>query len=699
MAKKRTRREKPKIQSEVASRSRSGRHRLMGFAGVSLLVALIYLPTLSFEFTNWDDPVYVLNNRYVQAPGVSGIQKIWTRPIPASHGDYIPVTILSYWIDYRIWGLRPAGYHLTNLLLHALASGLMFLLFTRLTKRPVASAMIALLFALHPMNTEAVTWVAERKSVMAMCWMLLCFNAFISWEAQTESGRARYGLSLLCYALACLSKTAVVFFPLVLMGYQIFLKQLPVKRSLLRTLPFFGIALLTSMGRLIGHHTSGQMDWSPFKSVWEQIYTILEIFGWYLKRLVLPIRLNTSYPLETSTQLLDVGVIFGLTALLAVGVVLVRGIRHYPLVSFGLLWYVAAWLPHAQIIGVPPALRADRYVYYSSAGLFLAVGFGLEALAMRLKSSSPNPVRAVIGVLAVAVICGFGSMTVLRNRVWADSKSLWTASVRGHDGNPMALCNLAMVYVAEGDLDQAISQYRKALAINHKNADARNNLAALYMRKGWRERAIAEWKRALTDDPRHSKARNNLGSVYAMTGRLDKAIEQFKLAVSTDPDDARAHYNLGLAYSKSGRKDQAVAHFKEAVRLKPDNGPAHTRLGSLLAAKGAFQEAVNAYETAIRLRPRLYRAYNDLAWLHATSSDHRIRNGPRAVSLATKACELTGFRKARALETLAAAYAEAGNFKRAVQVQKRAITLQGHPTSSQLMRLKRYESGKAYRQD
>jgi len=439
---------------------------------VAALVFLIYIPTLSYDFTNWDDPVYVLANRAIQTPGWSGVKQIFTRAIPASHGDYIPVTILSYWADFQLWGLRATGFHLSNVLLHVIGSCLLFLLVKRLTMRPVASMIVTLLFALHPMNTEAVTWVAERKSVMAMLWMLLSFHAFLSHEPRLKGYKVHYVLSLLFYILACLSKTAVVFFPLLLLAHQFLLSRAGLMRSLLRLVPFFFVSLSTAIGRILGHYASGQMDWTPFETPLSHVLTVFEVFGEYLKNLIIPIGLNNSYPLEPSTGAFDSGPLFGLLCLAGMIVLIIRYFRPYPLVCFGLAWYLAAWLPHSQIIPVPPALKADRYVYYSSAGLFLAFVVGAEHLVMNAKrvlaSKGLQRLICAFGFLLIGV---FASMTVFRNHVWSDSISLWSDSVMKYSQNPMAHCNLAMAYTEKGRADEAIEEYKRALAINDSNAD------------------------------------------------------------------------------------------------------------------------------------------------------------------------------------------------------------------------------------
>jgi hypothetical protein len=420
----------------------------IGFSLVVMLVFIIYLPTLSFEFTNWDDPTYVKNNQAIQTPGWSGLKKILTQSIPANHGDYLPVTILSYWVDYQWWGLRPTGYHLTNVLLHAIGSGLMFLLLKRLTMRPGVSMMVTLLFALHPMNTEAVTWVAERKSVMAMFWMLLSFHAFLIWQRSFKVKRGCLYLSLSFYVLACLSKTAVVFFPLIVMAYQICLAKMSLRRSVAAIVPFFLISLFAGFVRLFGHYASGQMAFKPFETPWVQLLTIFEIFGGYLKTLMIPMSLNNNYPFETSSSLFDIGVLFGLLSMVGMIILAVWCLRRYPLVCFGLAWYLAAWLPHAQIIAIPPTLRADRYVYYSSTGLFFALVFGIEQWVINVRQvHAARRLRAITCAFVILTISMFTSMTILRNCVWSDSISLWRDSLKKYYRNILAHSNLGAAYI------------------------------------------------------------------------------------------------------------------------------------------------------------------------------------------------------------------------------------------------------------
>jgi len=574
----------------------------VGFVFVVLIVLIINLPTLSYEFTNWDDPSYVQEVESIRTPGWSGIKEVLTKPIPASHGDYIPVTIFSYWIDYQLWQFQPKGYHLTNLLIHALSAGLIFLLLQRLTLRPAVSIMVTLLFALHPMNTEAVTWIAERKSVMAMFWMLLSFHAFLSWQRSSAVKRKYLYLSLLCYVLACLSKTAVVFFPLVLMAYQVCLAKMSLYRSIVSVISFFLISVVTGMGRLFGHYTSGQMVWEPFETPWVQVITIFEIFGSYVRKLMMPTNLNNSYSLETYSSLFEPGVFFGILSMMGMVILIVKCIRHYPLVSFGLAWYLAAWLPHAQIIAIPPALRADRYVYYSSTGLFLAIVFATEQWIINAKHLFNSKwLRGAICALGFIILCLFASMTILRNNVWSNSISLWRDSVKKDYQNPLAHTNLGRAYEEEGMLDDAISEHKKVLAINSNIAVAHYNLGNVYARQGRLAEAISEYKQSLAIDPNSAEAHTDLGNAYFKKGMLNEAIFEHKQSLVINPNYEKAYVNLGVAYGGKGRLDEAISEFIKALAKNPNLADAHNNIAVAYYYKGNYKLAIDHYDKAQEL--------------------------------------------------------------------------------------------------
>ena len=420
-----------------------------------------------------------------------------------------------------------------------------------------------LLFAMHPMNTEAVTWIAGRKSVMALFWMLLSFHAFLNWQRNSVVQRKYLYLSLLCYVLACFSKTAVVFFPMLLMACQICLRKIDIKRSLTTTSSFFLISITIGLCRFFGHYTSGQMALKPFESLWVQLFTVFEIFGFYIKKLIIPENLNNNYPLEVANSFFEPGVLFGMLSMLGMIILIVKCVRRYPLVSFGLIWYLVAWLPHSQLIVIPPALRADRYMYYSSAGLFLAIVNGIDQWTVNrkgmLKLTRIRVGTCTVGLLVIAV---FTSMTTLRNNVWADSISLWSDSVQKGCQNPLAHTNLGKAYEEKVMLDEAISEHNKVLAINPTIAVAHYNLGSVYAKQGRLDEAITAYKRSLAIDPYYLEAHTDLGNAYYKMGRLDEAIYEHQQALVLDSGYEEHILTWGLLMGLRGGWMKPFLHSK-----------------------------------------------------------------------------------------------------------------------------------------
>jgi len=263
---------------------------------------------------------------------------------------------------------------------------------------------------------------------------------------------------------------------------------------------------------------------------------------------------------------------------------------------------------------------------------------------------------------------------------------------------PKAHNNLGYAYVKKGILDEAISEFKKELTINPNDAEALYSLGFIYDDKGLLDEAIYEYKKALAINLNYAKAHNNLGIVYFKKGMLDEAISEYKKALAINPNFSEAHYDLGLAYSKKGNLNEAISEFNKAIVINPNFTEAYYKLGLVLKAQGKLSDAISAYREVIQLKSDYVLAYSNLAWIYATSPNASIRDGDEAVALATKACELEDFKNVEALDTLAAAYAEQKNFRKAVEYQYRAIKLSPPQIKEELQkRLQLYKLGRAYR--
>jgi len=708
---------------------------------IGLVVLGIYLPTVGYDFTNFDDRDYVTHNPRLHWPLMPYLTAITTSFVPPNHGDFLPLTMLSYWLEFQLVGRSAWLFHLDNAWLHAVSASLVCLLVWRLSGRAAVSCLVALLFGLHPMNTEAVSWISERKSVLSMCLMLLSLHALLTADG---TGKKRYwAMCYGLYALACLSKTAVVFLPLIVVAYGAWVARWGLRRLFWRTLPLVVLAGLTAVGRLVGHQRAGQMEAELFPSLTAHAATLVEIFGWYLRKLAVPTDLNAGYSLRVTADGLSPDVLFGLALALVVASLLVYAIYYRrSLLALALSWYLAAWLPHAQIVYIPPALRADRYVYYSCVGAFLAAVLIAAMLYETLRARSASRswsvgVRLLGTSLGVGVVAACAMGTVARNRVWRDSVALWTDALAKSPTSITARNKLGAAYLEQDQTDLAFPYLRQAVDLRPDHGPAWANLGRAWLKTGHAEQAEKAYQQALAAEPDNARYATGLAEAYrtrkqwgpadewsAKAVRLDPqwayawyvrgailsdrqddagAVEAFRRAIALDAGQARPNAELGMLLLKRGQLDQAIMYLDRAASLDKDNPDLLCNLGSARQSAGRLAQAVEAYERAIQADPNHWGGYNNLAWLLATSKQSAFRKPDRAVSLAEKAFaladlgEVDNSQKAGVLDTLAAAYAATGDFPRAIETQQRALDLMPASARGPLEeRLRLYREAKAY---
>jgi tetratricopeptide (TPR) repeat protein len=649
--------------------------------------------------------------------------------------------MLSYWVEFQFVGRSAWLFHLDNAWLHAVSASLVCLLVWRLSGRAAVSCLVALLFGLHPMNTEAVSWISERKSVLSMWLMLLSLHALLSAD---RTGKKRYwAMCYGLYGLACLSKTAVVFLPLIVAAYGAWVARWHLRSLFRRTFPLALLAGLTAAGRLVGHQRAGQMEEEVFPSLAAHAATLVEIFGWYLRKLAVPTDLNAGYSLRVTANMFSPDALFGLMLAALVAGLLVYAIYYrHPLLALALSWYLAAWLPHSQIVYIPPALRADRYVYYSCVGAFLAAVFlaakSYETLRARSARRSWSVGLGLLGVslgVILVTVCAMG--TIARNRVWRDSIALWTDALAKSPTSITARNKLGAAYLEQGQTDLAVPYLQQAVDLRPDHGPAWANLGRAMLETGRTEQAEKAYQQALAAEPTNARYATGLAEVYrarrewtpaddwsAKAVRLDPqwayawyvraailsdrqddggAIEAFRRAVALDAGQARPHAELGMLLLKHGQFDQAIAHLDRAASLDRDNPDLLCNLGSARQSAGRLTQAAETYERAIQADPEHWGGYNNLAWLLATSKQSAFRRPDRAVSLAEKALALVdagqvdNSRKAGVLDTLAAAYAATGDFPRAIKTQQYALELMPASARRPLEdRLHLYRKARAY---
>lgn len=550
-----------------------------------VVTCVAYAGTRNAAFVNWDDDEYIVANPPVAAGlTAAGIGWAFTTSYAA---NWHPLTWISHMLDVQLFGMDAGAHHLVNVGLHALNTLLLFLWLRGLTGALWRPAIVAAIFAVHPLHVESVAWISERKDVLSTCFGLLTLWAYTSYAKRPSP--AKYGSVFGLMALALLSKPMMVTLPIIMLLLDVWpLARVSASRPagmrarVLEKWPFFALAAATTGATIVAQHAGGAVQSAEAVSVLYRVENAFAAIARYIGQFLLPTHLAAFYPFLRPIPAHQV--IGGLLLLAALSAAVMYRRHRAPAPLIGWSWFVISLLPVLGVIQVGSQSHADRYMYFPMIGL-------LVMIAWRIGEFGPR-VRGVAAVAAVVIVALLTRATIAQVATWRDSVTLWEHAVATAP-SARAFTQLGMAYSAAGDLDRAIAQYRSALALQ----------------------------------PDFRDAHLNLGTALGRQGKLDDALREFTIAVDLDPGLAEAHQNLGLALASKGRRDEAAQQFRLAIAARPDFADAHNSLGSVLSDQGRLDEALRAFEAALRLDPRRPDYYfNDALALY--------RRGDRARAIA-----------------------------------------------------------------
>jgi len=536
----------------------------------------VYARAARFEFINFDDPGYVADNAHVlNGLGREGFVWAFTTTRQA---NWHPLTWLSLQLDAELFGPSPRAFHATNVMLHVVNVLLLFFLFARLTGSRWRSALVAGLFALHPLHVESVAWVAERKDVLSTA---LGLAAFHGWVRSLDSrSRAWRPLAIAAFAASLLAKPMLVSFPILLLLFDAWplRRGEPWPRLIAEKWPLFALSAASCVATIVAQAEGGvvrSLTQYPFgvraaNAAWS--------YARYLVKALWPAGLSPYYPYPYD----------GVPALAAVGAIVtlaivtawcVRTRARAPYLLVGWLWYLVTLVPVIGLVQVGSQAMADRYTYVPLIGPFVMLAFGLPDLSKRTAAARAPMVAAVLLVLIVLATVSFRQAGY-----WKDSVALFTRAVTVTRENAVAENNLSRALFERGQVDAAVAHCAEAVRIAPGLGDAQSNLVRGLLAQGKAAEATARVRQALIDRPNDSRTHVNAGLIARMEGRSDDAMASFREAIRLDPADQEAHLNLGALLAALGRRDEAVAEFEEAVRLRPGDLRAQRALTRLSAA-------------------------------------------------------------------------------------------------------------------
>jgi tetratricopeptide (TPR) repeat protein len=638
-------------------------------------------------FVSFDDAIYLTDNVHI-AKGFTWEGVVWAFETGYG-GNWHPITWLSHMLDVQLFGFRPGYHHLVSLGLHITNAGLVLLLFWRMTGAFWRSSVVAALFAWHPLHVESVAWAAERKDVLSGFFFLLTLLFYREYGVRDDSiatadeqnqqakdkktGRLFYYFAALgLYGLGLMSKPMLVTTPFVMLlldGWP--LGRLGTReggsrssrfRKLLgEKLPFFGLTVGACVATVLAQKGAGavvSMEAMPFS---ERFLNALVAWVGYLRKTFWPSDLAIIYPLHAKVSI-------GLAALSGIFIVAISlwvlwRLKQKAYLAVGWFWYLGMLVPVIGLVQVGMQQMADRYTYLPLLGIFMILVWEGAELVERWRVP-----KAVWRVTTGAVLLVCLGLTNLQASYWRESESLFGHAVAVTKNNYVALNNYADALLKKGKVEEAIRNYEAAIQLAPEVDAARCGLGEALERQGKYEAAEKELKAVLDLDPRHARARLEMGLVRAKQGRLEEAVKLFSELLRDNPADSGAHNNLGNVLQLEGKQEEAIEHFYAAVRLGPGQASPHNNLGIALQRAARAKAAISEYRAALRLQPELVEAMNNLAFMLAATPDASLRNGQEALKLASRACELTGYRHPLPLTTLAAAYAETGQFEEALRI-------------------------------
>ncbi len=537
------------------------------------LCFIVYANSLSVGWIS-DDHHFILNNSFIKS--LANVKLFFTHPRATGYeGIYRPLRTLSFAIDYRVWGVVPFGYHLVNLVLHAITSWLVYFLCLRLQFMRGAAFGAALLFAVHPAHVEAVTWIASRADLLAAIFMLLSALLFIRSRIAGDGHWLVLPGSAVLFVLALLAKETAIVLPVIFIAYDLLFSQ---KQGISARNRFFQYAIFIGISATYFFIRSTVLQTVSQRELWGGSLTITamtmaECFLIYLRLVILPRATNClEYLVPLVTPPFTLGELAPLVFLCLLLMCLIPMLWHSRRCGFGMIWFLAALAPVSNIFPLS-MLMAERFLYVPMAGV--AVAF---ASILHVVVKDGKRMQLVLFVIALcALVLGFGLITVTKNSAWKDPEVLYSQNLQAYPDSLRARMGLAGEYYKRGDHFEAIKQYEEALRA-YPTLQTFNDLGNAYRQAGDMPSAISSYKAALQIDPDSARVLTNLGIAYLISGRTRKAMAQFRRALEIEPTNHLAHFYLGIAFQQQGQLVEALEEFRATLVYDPDRDEARRRI-------------------------------------------------------------------------------------------------------------------------
>ena len=652
------------------------------FLVVITLLSYWRLPT--HDFLNFDDNGYITQSVNVHE-GITWKNIAWAFSF-TDVAYWHPLTWLSHMLAFQLFGLKSGMHHLINLFLHVANTLLLFFVLHRMTRSLWASAFVAAMFALHPMNVESVAWASERKNVLSTFFWMLTMLAYVFYAERPTL--LRYLLTFLVFALGLMAKPMLVTLPFVLLlldywplyrlnlfpskrinkehhksrnaGFQ----SSPFLRLVSEKIPLLVLSIIVIFLSSMSVQKGGYAISTAAVPMKLRIANALVSYVSYIKKMIWPHNLTIYYPYPHALTLWQVA---GAGLLLfCISFLILRTVNTKPYLVVGWLWYIGTLVPVIGLVqaGLWPA-TADRFAYVPLIGLFIVIAWGAPDFMARWRFR-----KIILVTLATTLISILTVTTWVQLKYWQNGVTLFTHAIKATPNNSLMNKELGNAWEDQGNFDKAMYYYAKAIQIT----------------------------------PNFAEPHNNLGRIFALKKDYKDAIYHYNEALRIKPTFTEAHNNLASALLYQGNEKEAIYHYYEALRNNPNYAGAYYNLAKIFEHNRKTEKAIILYRKALDCNPEMIQALYNLSWINATHENEKYRNGAKAMELAEKLNKITQYNQPLALDALAAAYAETGKFDTAVLTAKKGLELAKKQGPKELAlglkkRLELYKKGQPYRQN
>lgn len=576
---------------------------ILGFFAAAFAV---YGMSLGNRFVAWDDNYLIVSNALVRGFSWQNIYNAFTSFDPEL---YDPLVFLTYQFDYTVGGPHAFMFHFDNLILHTLNALCVAWFLYLLSRRGWIGIIAGLLFAVHPLNVEAVSWAAARKDTLSTLFFLLSLIGYMYYR---EIGRGRsYWLSIGAFILGLLSKVMVLMLPVVLVLLDIRDRRAWSWKMIVDKIPYFLLSLLFGLVALFG-----KRDVVTESTVFEKILMAAKSTTYYLEKLFWPTHLSVLYPytkpivISSPDFFIPVVVV---AALIAVAFACWNKARD---VTFGIFFYLVTLIPTFFNFakGGKFYFASDRYVYISEIGLIFLVLVLVDRFLLqgRLRQKMTTVLMGITAILLV-----FGFLAFKQSLTWHDTETLFLQTLTYYPDATAARINLGYVYRESSLYGKALDQFNEVLRLEPNNAIAMANIGVVYEKQGKTTDAIAEYQKAMKEDPKQQDAFFSLGMLYERMGRLDDALQMYLAVAKISPGFAGVYNNLGSIYVQKGDLKSAETAYKKGISINPYYSDAHFNLGYVEEKLGNLDVAAKEYETTLQLEGDKVATLTPLAGIYA----------------------------------------------------------------------------------